>query len=171
MELLLEIREKDIGAEALESFTLPYELRKASRAVILNNEGQVALMNVTKHNYHKLPGGGIELGEDLHSALRREALEEAGSRIEIEQELGMIIEYRNEWKCLQISYCFLAKVVGNLQATQLTEREIANGFQLLWLPFDEAIAQLEKDGPDCYEGKFIRLRDLAFLRKAKEVRS
>lgn len=63
MELLLEIREKDIGAEAVESFALPYELRKASRAVIFNNAGEIALMAVTKHNYHKLPGAVLNLAK------------------------------------------------------------------------------------------------------------
>lgn len=171
MELLLELTEKNIGAEAVESFAFPYQLRKASRAVIFNQTNEVAIMAVTKLNYHKLPGGGVEEEETLHSALKREALEEAGSQIEIGKELGAIIEYRNQSKRLQISYCYLVKLVGKPKDPELTQEETDKGFQLLWLPLDEAIVQLEKDTPDDYEGKFIRLRDLEFLRQAAKVRS
>ena len=116
MELLLEIRESDVGLKGTESFTVPYTLRKAARAIIFNTKRDIAFMHVVKEHYHKLPGGGVEEGEDIHIALKREALEEAGSQIEIGKGLGVIIEYRNQIKLLQISYCFVANVVGDIQA-------------------------------------------------------
>ncbi|PIZ82089.1 MAG: ADP-ribose pyrophosphatase [Parcubacteria group bacterium CG_4_10_14_0_2_um_filter_41_6] len=170
MELLREITEKDIGLDDIESFAMPYLLRKAGRAVIFDHNDNIALMYVSKLGYHKLPGGGVEKGEELHTALEREALEEAGSYIEVGDEVGILIEYRNQMKLLQISYCFLAKKLPSIGEQQLTTEEIEHGFQLLWIPIDEAIQSLELDRPSDYEGKFIRLRDLAFLRKAKKIK-
>jgi hypothetical protein len=56
MNLFLELRESDLGFGAPESFEINYRLRKASRALVFNHENKIALMHVTKDNYHKLPG-------------------------------------------------------------------------------------------------------------------
>lgn len=68
MNLLKTIRDADIGAD----FPAPpqYRDRQACRAVVFDNEGKVALLNVTKKSYHKLPGSGIAPGEDHETALR-----------------------------------------------------------------------------------------------------
>lgn len=169
MELLAEVRERDVGFEGMESFVVPYELRKTSRAVVFNENNEIALLAVTKHNYHKLLGGGIEENEDLYAALKCKVLEEIGCHIEIGRDLGLIIEYRNRWKRLQISYCFLAKTTGEIQESQLTESELEKGIQPLWVPLDKAVALLEHDKPSCYEGKFIQRRDIAFLQRSKDI--
>src|SRR3989338_5734113 len=88
MKLLLELRDKDIGAISKKSIM---KERAASRAILMNN-GKIALMNVTKHSYHKLPGGGIEKGESIEEALLREMKEETGCKIKIIAELGKIID-------------------------------------------------------------------------------
>ena len=100
-----------------------YRLRKAARSLVFNSKNEIALMNVSKHNYYKLPGGGIKLDEDIYKALEREIKEEVGAKIEIVRELGCIIEYGNELELLQINYCF----VSNLKALgepEFTETEI-----------------------------------------------
>lgn len=168
MELLKELYEKDIGITAFSEFDGPYQLRKAARAVIFDTQGKIALLYVSKEGYHKLPGGGIEKGEDILSALQREIKEEAGCGIETGGEVGCIIEYRDEFKQLQFSYCFLGQVKGVVGETNFDKGEVAAGFERKWMTFEEAIKTLEKDNPDTYVGKFIRERDLIFLRKAKE---
>jgi hypothetical protein len=37
----------------------------------------------------------------------------------------------------------------------------------VWVSLDEAIEIINKDMPDNYEGKFIKIRDLCFLEEAK----
>ncbi|MBW9150390.1 NUDIX domain-containing protein [Clostridium sp. CM028] len=168
MELIKEIYEKDIGYN-YEDIGISYKLRKASRSIVLNDSRKIALLYVSKNNYHKLPGGGIEAGEDRNIALNREVKEEAGVNIDILGEVGTIIEYKNMRKLLQISYCFYSKVKGCIKQPSFTDEEIDNGFQLKWVALDEAILILENDTPDNYIGKFIQIRDLLFLKKAEGI--
>ncbi|WP_186429818.1 NUDIX hydrolase [Clostridium sp. BSD9I1] len=166
MKLIREITEKDItNKETYEEIS--YKIRKASRAVVFNEENKIAILNVSNDNYHKLPGGGIERDEDIITALRRELIEEVGVEVDVLDELGMIIEYRDNFKQLQISYCYLCEVVGEYQETSFTEEEKNNGFILEWVSLNEAISILEKDNPEKYMGKFIRERDLEFLKNAE----
>jgi 8-oxo-dGTP pyrophosphatase MutT (NUDIX family) len=169
MKLLLEINSKDAGLGERESFTRDYNLRKASRAVVFNDSNQIAILFVSKDNYHKLPGGGFEADEDTTTALQREVLEEAGVEIAILDEIGLTIEYRDHHNLLQLSYCYLAKTVGKLSEPQFDHGELADGFQLMWIDLDEAIALLTKDDTTDKNGKFIKIRDLAILKEAKKI--
>ena len=110
MELLNEIYNKDItGEQAVTSIS--YNLRKASRAIVTNKTSQIALLYVSKHKYHKLPGGGVENSENIKEALKREVMEEVGVNVLIGDEIGAIIEYRDEFKKLKIYYFFFSNVV------------------------------------------------------------
>lgn len=168
MELLKELNEKDIGIGSSERFDKPYVLRKAARAVLFNDRNEIAILNVNKKNYHKLPGGGMNQGESLEECLRREILEETGCSIRIRQDIGTIIEYRNKKDELQISYCYAADVERMNGEPEYEKEEIEDGFELMWVNIDDAIELLESDNPESYSGKFIIIRDLIFLKKAKE---
>jgi len=168
MELLNEIYNKDIiGEDTVTSIS--YNLRKAARAIVTSKNNQIALLYVSKHKYHKLPGGGLENSENIKEALVREIIEEVGVNVLIGDEIGAIIEYRDEFKQLQISYCFFSEVIGEINTPSFTESELENGFQLKWVTLDEAITLLSSDEPDDYMGKFIKKRDLTFLNKAKRI--
>jgi len=169
MKLLLELRGTDVGISESESFTLSYRLRKAARAVLFNDKNEIAILYVSKNNYHKLPGGAFEMGEDVADALKREVLEEVGSHIDIGDEIGLTIEYRNRNSEIQISYCYLAKVIGDLAKPSFDQYEQADGLQLLWVGIDEAISLLMNDDTDVYNGKFIKKRDLIILNEAKRI--
>lgn len=168
MELLNEIYNEDVTGEQTE-VSIAYNLRKASRSIVFNKNNQIALLYVSKHRYHKLPGGGVENTETIKETLKREVQEEVGVNVLIGDDIGAIIEYRDEFKQLQISYCFFSKVIGEINTPSFTESELANGFQLKWVTLDEAITLLSSDEPDDYVGKFIKRRDLTFLNRAKEI--
>ncbi|MCB9798456.1 NUDIX domain-containing protein [Candidatus Nomurabacteria bacterium] len=168
MELLKEISDKTIGLGEAESFFKPYKLRKAARAVVFDPEKRIAVLAVTKHKYHKLPGGGLEGDEEIHRALVRELLEEAGAPVEIGESLGITIEYRDRYEQIQISYAYLAAVSGPLQNVEFTQEEIEDGFELKWMTLGDATDRMEADDPRDYIGKYVRLRDLAILREAEK---
>jgi ADP-ribose pyrophosphatase YjhB (NUDIX family) len=172
MKNLLTIKEQDIVRNSPVVDTSTFRKRGAARAVLLDNSGQVYLLNVSKHGYHKLPGGGIDDGEDIKQALERELMEEVGCKAEIVAELGTVVEYRNydDGGLEQTSYCYLAKQVGEQVASALEEGELAEGmFEIKAKDIDDTIALLLQDKPDNLEGQFIQKRDLAFLQTAKEL--
>lgn len=161
MELLKEIRDGELPQDESSLKT-----REASRIVLFDENGMVPMLFVSRYSYHKLPGGGIDEGEDRKGALVREVLEETGSRIEIKGEIGKVIEFRSEWSLKQISYCYIGRVVSKGEP-DFTEKELRQGFELVWMTLDEAISRMENDKPACYEGNFIRKRDLVFLKRVR----
>jgi 8-oxo-dGTP diphosphatase len=168
MNIITEIKEQDINPDAAAVSTSKFEHREAVRAVVVNEQEQVAILNVANRGFHKLPGGGIEANESHIEALNREVMEEIGCQIEIIGELGKVIEYRDEWRQIQTSFCYLAKQIGDQQRNSLTEDEKAWGFEVMWADsIDNAITILEVDKPAGYDGKRMVPRDIAILKAAK----
>ena len=167
MKLLKTIKHQDIAPEEILGEIKEYIIRKAARAVVFDAEGKIALLNVKNKNYHKLPGGGVEDGEDLKIALEREMLEEIGSKVLVTGEVGKIMEYRDLWELEQESFCYLAKMDGEKGQPDFTEEEKEKGFALIWVSVEEAIEKIKSDKPVDYEGKFIQVRDLCFLESVK----
>lgn len=156
-------KDKDIFPDLSDDEKVPSRHREAARAVVFDAENKVALLHVKKHSYHKLPGGGLEEGEDIQTALEREMMEEIGCKVEVQNEIGEIIEHRNQHDLMQISHIYLAKLKGNKGKPNFTDGEIADGFEVKWLTLTEAINALENDKTDDYQGKFIKIRDLTAL--------
>ncbi|MDE2037797.1 MAG: NUDIX domain-containing protein [Patescibacteria group bacterium] len=150
--------------------TLNYKTREASRAVVFDDEKNVALLHATKYDYYKLPGGGIEKNEDPEKALRRECLEEIGCDVEIVKALGTILEYRKKFDLKQTSHCYIAKVVGEKGIPHLMEDEIEEGFQTVWLPIREALDKVSSGERKIYEAQYMIARDTMILKKAVEAK-
>ncbi|PID83840.1 ADP-ribose pyrophosphatase [Candidatus Gracilibacteria bacterium] len=162
MNTLKEIKDTTTSDDA----TL--KIREASRAICFDENNLVPLLFVSKYNYHKLPGGGIDKTENKEQALKRECREEIGSEIEVQGEVGKIIEFRSKWDLKQISYCYYGMITSKGEP-DFTEKELSQGFQIVWLPLEEAISTIENDTPKDYEGSFIQKRDLEFLKKAEQI--
>ncbi|MEO5627760.1 MAG: NUDIX domain-containing protein [Candidatus Saccharimonadales bacterium] len=170
MKTILTIKNQDISPDSPVLDDSKFATRQAARAVLLDRDGGVFLLKVGLHNYHKLPGGGIDEGEDIKEALARELMEELGCQGEVIAELGTIIQHLDEFELVQTSYCYLAKQTGEQVEAALEEGEIAEGLHEVKAgSIDEAIKLLENDVPNNYEGRFIQKRDLAFLKAAKEA--
>lgn len=163
MKLLKTIQfNNDLKQEDIDKF----KVRHASRAVVFDEDNNVGILYVGKYSYHKLPGGGLEGIEDKKQALARECLEEIGCNIEVFDEIGEILEYRDKWQVEQHSYCYLAKVVGEKGKPDFTQLEIDSGFAIKWVSLNEAIKLVENDKPSDYMGGFITIRDEIFLKEA-----
>lgn len=162
MKLLLTINPDGIDGNMADAF----RRREAARAVILDTDENIALLAVTKSGYHKLPGGGIEEGEDTQLALARECMEEVGCKITVTGELGSVREVRAKYSFVQDSYAYLAKVDGEKGAPDFTESELERGFEIRWMQLNEALDLLSSEQTDDYDGQFIVVRDLAILKEA-----
>ncbi len=182
MKLLVELTEKDVGAEkdtdlgteaepnvkaADKDITSYY--RDAARAVVLNAKKEMALLHVTKRGYYKLPGGGIEKGEDKIDALNREVMEEIGCRIGTPKPVGVIIEHKDRTNLTQLSYCYLARLKGKPGKANLDEGEKALGFETEWWSMKKALSLIGSSDKSDYLSKFMVTRDAIFIRKAMKL--
>lgn len=113
-------------------------------------------------------GGGVEDGEELDGAVKREPLEELGAEVDVITEIGTVSDYYNLIHRHNINHYYLCRVIS-LGEKHLTEDE-ANRFHLstLILPYDEAMAEYEK----CMctpLGRLIGNREIPILKRAKEI--
>lgn len=166
MKKLAVINPENVSEEEVKS----YRTREAVRAIVLDEEDNVALLYVANEDYYKLPGGGIEEGEDKDLALERECLEEIGCKVEVFKEVGEIVEYRKIFELKQISFCYLAKLVGEKGQTSFTKEEEEKGFKQVWLPIDKALEKVKQNNSTSVEGRdYIVPRDTIFLQEASKI--
>jgi len=80
-----------------------------------------------------LPGGFVDYGETVESAVRRETKEETGLDVEIEKLVGVYSDPDRDPRGHTISVCFLCKPVGgNLKAS--TDSMDVKEFKLSQIP-------------------------------------
>lgn len=154
---------------ATEEEVKSYNLREAARAVVFDEDKNIALLHATTTDYYKLPGGGLDDDTDRIVALKRECIEEIGCDVDVLQELGIVNEWRKIYQIHQISYCYLAKVVGEKGTPDFTDNEIAEGFEVSWLPPEEALQALKLSKAEHISVKgYMVPRDIAILQAAQE---
>lgn len=168
MKLLTEISDATLGIGQAEQMNGMYELRKSARAILLNADREMAVQYLQNHFFHKLPGGGVENGESLEEAVRREIQEEVGCDSVVKELVGTTIEYRDQYKMIHISYCFVAEVSGPITEPHLEQGEIDEGMVTIWMKPEDALQKMETDVPNTYQGPFILRREVAFLREYVE---
>jgi 8-oxo-dGTP diphosphatase len=145
-----------------------YNAREAVRAIVFDQDNLIALIHVSRDNYYKLPGGGLDDEEDHITGLKRECQEELGCDIEVVREVASMNEYWKPDRESQISYCYIAQIVGEKGTPHLTENELVRGFKTVWVPYEEALRLMAETKPTNYEGDYIIPRDMAFLKAAQE---
>lgn len=169
MECIKVLTDEDFGLNSIE-FNNP-RVRLGARGIIIDENGKIALFNKSNKNEYKLPGGGIDEGENPSEAFKREALEETGCEIEIIKSLGTIEEHKSLDNFKQISYIFVAKVINNKHELNLTQKEKDEGAKLLWINDKEGLKLItecfnvlkESEYENLYHSKFIVMRDRYIL--------
>lgn len=133
---------------------------------IIMREGKLA-MQCSRDGEYKIPGGGIEAGEDEIQALIREVREETGLYV-IEDaivELGEIVEMRRDIfnaakKYICHSLFYYCKVGERQDKLKLTPSEEAKGYELKWAKPQEIYQRnilIEKDPWIIRDTAFVKM--------------
>lgn len=161
MKLICELNDKIIlGQDGLSS-KAP---RLTARAIVKNRDGLYAVMYADKFKLHSLPGGGVDDGEDVLTALRWEVYEETGCICDEIKELGIVAENRASLDYTQINYYFVVTTKHTPSENHLTEAEQANRTVVRWHTFDEMVRLINEQEFDRVQGKYLKARDMAALK-------
>lgn len=162
MKLICELNDKIILGTDGMSTKAP---RLTARAIVKNQDGLYAVMYADKFKLHSLPGGGVEDGEDVLTALRREVYEETGCVCDEIQELGIVAENRASLDYTQINYYFVVTTTHTPGENHLTEAEQDSRTVVEWHTFDEMVRLINEQEFDRVQGKYLKARDVVALRE------
>lgn len=160
MKCIAKITDKEIlGTDGL-SVSVP---RITARAILKNRNDLFAVMYSKKYNLYSLPGGGVEEGENIHTAIQREIWEETGCGITSMQLLGYVEENRAHCDYTQIDYYFVLETNDHDLKPHLTENEAKNKTTVMWLNAHEMYHHIAAPEHDTKQRKFLQARDIAAL--------
>lgn len=148
--------------------------RQAVRAIIIK-DSKILMVQSNKGDY-KLPGGGMEKGEDHKMTLLREVEEETGYMVEqVNEKIGVITQrnvdnYSDDKNAMfeMISYYYLCKLSGKKTSQRLDSYEAELGFSPVWINIDEAINQNENVIAQNNQNDWTR-REVYVLKKLRNL--
>ena len=113
-------------------------------------------------------GGGVEPGEDLETAIRRELKEELGAEVNVICKIGVVSDYYNLIHRHNINNYYLCKA-ESFGDKHLTKDEIED-FHLstLKLKYEEALSEYERCSCTSL-GRLIANREVPILKRAREI--
>lgn len=161
MKLICELNDKIVLGMDGMSTKSP---RITARAIVKRQDGLYAVMYADKFKLHSLPGGGVEDGEDVLTALRREVYEETGCICDEVQALGIVSENRASLDYTQINYYFVVTTTHAPSENHLTEAELASRTVVKWESFAEMVRLINEQEFERVQGKYLKARDAAALR-------
>ena len=167
------ITERDLGLEIIEGKEIEFyskdnnnmTIRYGARGIVEGKDGKIAVIYKKNKNEYKLPGGGVDKGEDFKEAFKRECVEEIGCSIENVEYLFDIEEDHINDNFKQISKVYIAKV-----------KEKEEGLEYLWLDKKEALEKMKacienlkgSKYDNVYRTKFVVGRDIRIVKKVME---
>ena len=143
--------------------------RVIARGLVLDEEGKVLLHEIRrddafgKEGYLETPGGGVDRGETLEEALRRECREELGREVRPLLYLGSV---EDEYRLIgrrNITHFFLARAVGEKEPLHMVSRGDSLIERTLALSPREALALMRERNQEGKVGILVRRREEPFL--------
>lgn len=167
-ELKLQLKDEEWPYEYIDHH------REIVRAIVFDDDDFLYFVRAVRGDEFgaatliETSGGGVEKGEDLHTAIQRELREELGAEVEVLCKIGVVEDYYNLIHRHNINNYFLCKVLS-FGEKHLTEDEITS-FHLstLKLTYQQAVSEYQR----CTSTKIGRLivnRELPVLKRAKEI--
>jgi 8-oxo-dGTP pyrophosphatase MutT (NUDIX family) len=148
--------------------------RDIVRAIVFDEEGNFYFVRAErdddfgKATLIETAGGGVEKGEDLLAAIKRELKEELGASVEILCKIGVVSDYYNLIHRHNINNYYLCKAVSFGEKNLMQDEIECFHLSTLKLTYEEAVAEYER----CSSTKLGRLvanRELPVLRQAKKI--
>ncbi len=167
---IIKVTDSDFGIKEKNNREKP-AIRMGARGIVLDDNGNIAIINKQKKNEYKLLGGGIDRDEKPDEAFKRECEEELGAKVEIKKLIGTAEEYKSQENFKQISYIFVANKIKDLESNNLTQKEKDEGTRYLWMNFNDALTKMKEslevlkssEYDNLYRTKFMVLRDIKIL--------
>ena len=148
--------------------------REIVRAIVVDDAGSYYFVRAVREDDFgaatliETSGGGVEPGESLDAAIRRELMEELGAEVEILARIGVVSDYYNLIHRHNINHYCLCRVKA-FGGRHLTQDE-ADKYHLstLKLSYEEAVAEYERCA--CTRlGRLIANRELPVLKRARTL--
>ena len=148
--------------------------RTVVRAIVVDRRGNFFFTRLERDDMFchgrviETAGGGVEAGESLTDALRRELREEMGAEVEILGKIGIVTDYYNLIHRRNVNHYYLCRAVV-FDAPQMTEQE-QHDFHLSTLrcTYKRAVAEYKKCRNNPL-GRLLAARELPVLKRAKEM--
>lgn len=148
--------------------------RTIARAIVYDENGMFYFVRAErdddfgKATLIETAGGGVEIGEELLTAIKRELKEELGVIVDVVCKIGIVSDYYNLIHRHNISNYYLCKI-KSFGEKNLTQDEIES-FHLstLKMTYEEAISEYE-NRKSTRLGTLVANRELPVLHRAKEI--
>lgn len=148
--------------------------REIVRAIVFDEEKNFYFVRIHRDDSFgkatliETSGGGVEKGENLEEAIKRELKEELGAEVEILREIGIVSDYYNHVHRHNINHYFLCKV-RSFGEKNLMPYEIRDfRMETLKLSYEEAIKEYEKCS-NTKLGRLIAQREVPVLEEAERM--
>ena len=144
------------------------------RAIVVDDDGYFYFVRAERDDDFgratiiETSGGGVEAGEDLHEAIRRELREELGAEVEILCQLGVVSDYYNLIHRHNINNYFLCRVLSFGERHLMPDEIEQFHLSTLKLTYEEAVAEYELR-TETPLGRLLAQRELPILRHAKRI--
>jgi 8-oxo-dGTP pyrophosphatase MutT (NUDIX family) len=148
--------------------------RRIVRAIVVDDDGYFYFMRAVRDDDFgvstliETSGGGVEPGEDLETAIRRELREELGAEVDVLCKLGVVSDYYNLIHRHNVNHYYLCRATSFGEKHLMPDEIEAFHLSTLRLTFEEAVQEYERRA--CTPiGRLIADRELPVLKRAREI--
>ena len=148
--------------------------RCIARAIVFDEEENFYFVRAVRDDMFgkatliETSGGGVEAGEALDAAIKRELKEELGAEVEVICKIGVVSDFYNLIHRHNINNYYLCKAVSfgekHLMPDEIEEFHLST----LKLSYEDAVREYEKR-KESKLGRLIANREMPVLKRAKEI--